>query len=421
MSDEKYKIRLLIEKFDNLYSNIRKSKNNVNSKNLLESQKCTINEIIRNFKIILKKLKNDIQSIEYNEFVLEYEQLLVKREYVFAIINKKLTMSTENNTTSTFDVRTATAVIQIYDGASESLPAFVDACNLMKDLTDNTQQSMLIKFIKTRLTGKARYGLPDNVNTFNDLITNIKQRCQDSTSPEQIVAKLKSIKQKENLDSFCDQIESIANKLKCTYLQQKIPEDVVNNMVKKVAVDALINGVSNSETKIILKAGNFDTVKDAIQKVQENNSNNQTSAMFSISTQRQYHRGWNKPSGFRRNNINNYRPKFNNNTNSNNHNYRPRFENNFRNYQRGNSQSNHRGRGRQYNNHNSNRNLSGRMLIMGANEVHVPSNYSQDSDSTHNNTIHMQPTSFNQRNNTFLEHQDAVTRSQGQHPNRFFQ
>lgn len=85
------------------------------------------------------------------------------------------------------------------------------------------------------------------------------------------------------MDSFCEQIEALSNKLKNLYIEQHIPEAVAKNMVKKATVDALINGVSNQETKLILKAGSFDDVKDAIQKVQENSSS-QTQTILSFST-----------------------------------------------------------------------------------------------------------------------------------------
>lgn len=274
MSDQKFKLRILKEQFITLYNNIRKSKNNVNTKNLIEKQKTALNEILEEYLQIVRNLKCEIHSEEYNEIVLDYEELLTKRTYALAILNNKEIMTPPATPVATFDVRTATAVVQIYDGASDGLQAFVDACSLMKELTAEAHNEMLLKFLKTRITGKARLGLPNNINTYDRFITHIKEKCQDVTSPEQIMAKLKSIKQKENLDSFCEQIETISEKLKNTYLQQQIPEEVVKKMVKKAAVDALINGVSNSETKLILKAGSFDSVKDAIQKVQENGLRN---------------------------------------------------------------------------------------------------------------------------------------------------
>ena len=242
-----------------------------------------------------------------------------------------------------FDIRTATAVIAIYEGASDGLQAFVDACNLMKELTADEHQAMLLKFMKTRITGKARLGLPENIKTFDDFIKNITERCHDTTSPEQILAKLKSIRQRESLDSYCEQIEIISNKLKNVYIEKQIPEDVANNMVKKAVVDALVNGVNNQETKLILKAGSFKTVKEAIQKVQEN-GNSQNQSILSFSSNRPGH-GGNKPFPFQGQTSN----RFNNRPNQQNSYNRSQHQQNF---YRGNNRPRFQGRGGRYQNNN---------------------------------------------------------------------
>ena len=43
-------------------------------------------------------------------------------------------------------------------------------------------------------------------------------------------------------------------------------------MATKVGVNALINGTTNYETKLILKAANFSNIQEAVQKVQENST-----------------------------------------------------------------------------------------------------------------------------------------------------
>ena len=43
-------------------------------------------------------------------------------------------------------------------------------------------------------------------------------------------------------------------------------------MTTKVGVETLINGISNTESKLILKAGQFPTINDAIQKLLETNT-----------------------------------------------------------------------------------------------------------------------------------------------------
>ncbi|XP_055642415.1 putative mediator of RNA polymerase II transcription subunit 26 [Toxorhynchites rutilus septentrionalis] len=322
-------------------------------------------------------------------------------------------------TVANFDVRTATAVVQMYDGASDGLQAFIDACSLLKDLTEEPHQAMLLKFLKTRITGKARLGLPANINTFNQFITHITEKCQDLTSPEQIIAKLKSIKQKDNLDSFCEQIEKISDRLKSTYIQQKIPEEVAKKMVTKAAVDALINGVSNSETKLILKVGSFDSVQNAVQKVQENGSGSQHSAILTFSARGHLHQNGYRSSGFRKHNHSNFR--HNNKNYNSNQNFQSRnngHNGNFRNYfQRNTSYSNSNGRGR-FNN-NINRNFPSRMFPMEAAQVETQAftNQMVPMRNDNMNTNHS-PLGFNQQNFSFLGQPTAFHQRPAQNQNQ---
>lgn len=228
--------------------NIRKSVNNRNTASTISRHLTEVNFLIQQLELGLKE-SNNLSDVVFSDIISTIK--FAKQELIPILQNKlKMASPPENaQTDSHFDIRTATAVVTIYDGASDGLQAFVDACDLMKELTSDANQPMLLKFLKTRITGKARQGLPDNINTYLDFISNIKQRCHDTTSPEQILVKLKSVKQRESLDSFCEQIEAISNKLKTIYLEQRIPENVATNMVKKATVEALISGVSESGAK----------------------------------------------------------------------------------------------------------------------------------------------------------------------------
>lgn len=180
-----------------------------------------------------------------------------------------------------FDMKTATSIVQTYDGTADNLDAFIDAANLLKDYVKNEQVATAVRFLRTRLTGKARLGLPENLNTIDAIINDVKARCSEQVSPENILAKLKSTKQKGDANSLCDEVDNLTNKLKSIYVGQGIPDGVAKSMATKAGVDALINGVNNFETKLILKAGNFSNIKEAVQKVQENNSSTQTNSQNS--------------------------------------------------------------------------------------------------------------------------------------------
>lgn len=197
-----------------------------------------------------------------------------------------------------FDIKTATALVHPYDGSTEGLEAFIDSASLLNELTAATHKQLAAKFLRTRLNGKARLGLPETANTIELIIDNVKQRCQEKISPDSIIAKMKAIKQKQSVQTFCEELESLTSKLESVYLDSKIPDDVASSMASKAGVDALINGVNNSDTKLILRAGNFANFRDAVLKVMENSVPSASSAeVFTFSS-----RGRNLNNGFHRNN-----------------------------------------------------------------------------------------------------------------------
>lgn len=241
-------------------------------------------------------------------------------------------------TATMFDIKTATGLIQNYDGSVNGLDTFIDSVNLLKDITAEAHIPTAIKFIKTRVSGKARSALPINPQTFEEIINPIKQACQSTETPDSILAKLKAIPNKGDKQKLCDEVETLTQKLSTLYINNKIPIDVAQQMATKAGVDALINGVSNSELKIILKANEFNTIQKAIQKINETKTD-QTSQVFSIQSNHQRGRGRKNYNNFQNNNPNRYRS-------NNDYNRRDNYSNNF--YRRGNfrGNSNYRGNSR---------------------------------------------------------------------------
>lgn len=158
-----------------------------------------------------------------------------------------------------FDIKTATALINTYDGSPSELDAFVDSVSLLSDLTDQEHIATAIKFIKTRLIGKARSAFQPNPQTLVDITNAIKQACKS----------VKATRNKGDQQKFCEEIETLSQKLSTLYIENQIPPNVANKMATKAGVDTLINGVSNTELKIILKANEFDSIQKAIKKINE--------------------------------------------------------------------------------------------------------------------------------------------------------
>ena len=158
----------------------------------------------------------------------------------------KVTMALPAAAVPVFDIKTATALIQPYDGAPAGLEAFVDSVILLAELTPQVHIATAIKFIKTRLSGKARSALPAQPLTIQAIIDAV-QVCKSRETPDTILAKLKATRNKGDRQKFCDEVETLSQQLATLYMGNQIPQAVANKMATKAGTDALISGVQNAE------------------------------------------------------------------------------------------------------------------------------------------------------------------------------
>lgn len=270
----------------------------------------------------------------------------------------------------TVDLKLGTTLVPTYDGSPESLDSFVDAVLLFQDMVEKAfaqctpaqkeaANGTVVRFVRTRLTGKARQSVNVNQN-LNETLNAVKEHCVSKTTAENLIAKLSTVKQKDNVNTFCEQVEKITAQLKSVYIKDNIPEATANKMATKQGIEALIKGAKNHEAKVILKAGSFAHMNDAIQKFLENSDQSDTNEKQNVQifySTRGNSRGRGRFSQTRGNSN----QRFQSNNRGYYHNSRGNFHGNRENYQsRGNFQgnrgnfSNRRGNWNQqgyYNNH----------------------------------------------------------------------
>lgn len=184
------------------------------------------------------------------------------------------------------------------------------------------------------------------VKTLLISLNGLKQKCFKPDQPDVIIAKLNATKQTNELETFTNQIERLALELEKAYIAEGIPIDAATKISTKAAVKSLMAGIKNNETKLILKAGQFETLSAAVGKAAENESTEKTHNVFQIQTRfsgrgrgngRVNGRGnWQGNRGYHNQSRRNY-PNYQNSTYSN-------YQNNSYPQQRGN---NNKGRGYQ--------------------------------------------------------------------------
>lgn len=336
---------ILIQIYESIskeYSNLYKNKTRPRSLENIDEKTKYLTDLFNKYKLFLNKLQPTFKSEQWNSECEKYE--IIKQKYTAAIKileesvvlqRKKPSFKTlsktiilcrrlsRNNSKIKFktivkliiicgrlakmpkvDIKLGTSLVHVYDGTPENLNAFLDAVALFSDTVDEeyataTQdqktaaKETLFKFVKTRLTGVARQSIIGTQN-LADTLDKIKIQCSPKFNSDNVKAKLSSLKQKGSIEEFCEQVEKLTQRLAITYIDENIPADKANQMATKTGVESLINGTDHHDSKIILKAGTFSKINDAIQKLQENYSSKSTNAMQAqiyMANRSQTHRG----------------------------------------------------------------------------------------------------------------------------------
>lgn len=93
-----------------------------------------------------------------------------------------------------------TSLVQVYDGTPENLNWFLDAVLLFtENVNADFAEAILFKFVKARLTSNARQAI-NGARTIHDLITTLRAQYAPKVNSDNLLAKLKSLKQKDSLE-----------------------------------------------------------------------------------------------------------------------------------------------------------------------------------------------------------------------------
>lgn len=168
-----------------------------------------------------------------------------------------------------FDIKTATSLIPQYSGKEEDTESFLDAISLLDDITtEAAQKPTMIKFIKTRITGRAKIAITDDLTTVEAIKQKIKQKFSIKLSSDAILAQLKATQQgSRKLVDYISQVENLASQLTKAFIAENVASgESAENLAEKFARQVLIDNVANPETSIILKATSFTKLSDIAAK-----------------------------------------------------------------------------------------------------------------------------------------------------------
>lgn len=170
-----------------------------------------------------------------------------------------------------------------FDGSEDKLTSFLDALTLLKANVEAHEENA-VAYVKTRLTGKARYLVGESA-TLDEIKTKLKNGIKFESS-QSVTSKMLNLKHHNDTKYMAD-IENLTQKLKQAYISEGVPESVAENYTKNTTVKALSTNTNIEKVKIIMEAGSFQTVEEAIQKFANVTAENSSSASVFYANRRQ--------------------------------------------------------------------------------------------------------------------------------------
>lgn len=231
-------------------------------------------------------------------------------------------------------INTATRLIPEFDGKPENLRSFLDALSLVDTLKGN-HESLAVSLIKTKLKGNSR-NLLDSETTIQSIIEKLTA-CVKGETIDVISAKIFNIKQSgKSANTYCNEIETLTKSLESAYIADGIPCSQATKYSTQVAVKAMTKNCTIDRVKLIMEAGQFNSMNEAIGKFvgscTEATGQHNTILHFGRSSKpyhgnrgngRESYRGGHRGGNYRGGNRQNNRRYNNNNGNrDNNSNYR---------------------------------------------------------------------------------------------------
>lgn len=349
-------MRALLE-LKKIRDNLKKSIYKPISQQTLEKKLETAKQLKEFIENSLDENGEELTTLEFNQICKETRHIALE---ISEIIKRKLA-TVKMTSQNPFDLKMATALVQPYDGSPTNLDSFVDSVVLLTELTTAAQMPVAVKFVKTRLNGKARSTLPANVDSLADIINSVKENCASRETPQSVAAKLKSLVKTNDSAKFFNDVEQLTTQLTSLYVKEEIPLNTATKMATKIGIETIINKITDHDTKLIMKASEFPSIQAAIQKFNENTTNTPSAQIFSAQARNSHNRGRNNMRG-----------------NSN--------------YRGGNRNSNFRGNRNQYQNSNHSRYPNQRQnYSRGRGNFNQPNRYQQQYDQRNARVFYTQP------------------------------
>lgn len=244
-----------------------------------------------------------------------------------------------------------------YDGDPLGLAAFINSVGLLKEFTDANLNNIFLRFVKSKLVGKALESIPANPASVDEIIRALEEQIRPDNS-KVVAGRLLALRpDKTKMVEFSDQAEKLAEALQRSLIIEGISQTKAREMSIEKTVEVCRGAARSDLVKSILASTKFESPKEVIAKyVVESSTEEREKQILAFKSYQKQNRGHR---GSRSNYNGNGRGKYNNgNGNGYNRGRNNRSNKNYQNNGNGRNygNNNYNGRGNNYNDNNRGRN-----------------------------------------------------------------
>lgn len=215
----------------------------------------------------------------------------------------------------------AAGLIPEFDGTVSNLQSFLDALAIIDAQSEN-HGDLAAKIAKTKLKGNTRQLVTDEDDTIEKISNKLRLKVKGESSLT-ITSKIGSVKQNNKTTGvYTSELEGLTKSLKHSLTQNGMTDSLAEEHSTQTLVRSVIDNATNPEIKLIMRAGQFKTIDEVIEKLVGLNLSQTDQTINYYNSNRGNYRGNNRNRGRGSRGGGNY-SNFPNFPNGNNGNYYP--------------------------------------------------------------------------------------------------
>lgn len=154
-----------------------------------------------------------------------------------------------------------------FDGDPMKLDSFLDAIDLLSELCEPQNDAILLKFLMTRLEGKAREAMIKKPENLNEIITQLKAAVKTESS-KVIEGRMLALRaDKTNLTKFAERGEELAEQYRRSLINEGFPKEKAKEFAIEKTVELCRKSARSPTVVSIIASTKFSEPKEVIAKM----------------------------------------------------------------------------------------------------------------------------------------------------------